>query len=118
MIYVRSKISKEIGILSKIRYFATKHVLLNLYYSFIQSYANYSLLNWSATPSSNLDCIRLSIKKAIRIIAFENKFEHTMPLFKEYQVLPLDSLIKHKKATLVWKLANGYIHPLPHTCLK
>ena len=34
--YVRTKLSRAIGIISKIRYFTTKNVLLNLYYSFVQ----------------------------------------------------------------------------------
>ena len=109
--YVKPKLSRAIGIISKIRYYTTRNILLKLYYSFIQSYANYSLLNWSATESSNLDCIRLKIKKAIRTITFQNKYEHTSPLFKEQKILPLDYLIKHKKAVFMWKLFNGYIPP-------
>ena len=69
------------------------------------------MLNWSSTPTSNLECIRLSIKKAVRIITFENKYEHTTPLFKELKILPLDYQIKHKQATFMWKLYNGYIPP-------
>ena len=109
--YIRSKLSRAIGIISKIRHFTTKNVLLNLYYSFVQSYANYNLLNWSATQTTNLNCIRLSIKKAIRTITFENKYEHTAPLFKAQKILPLDYLIMHKKAIFMWKLHKGYIPP-------
>ena len=43
--YIKSKISKAIGILSKIRYYVHKNVLLSLYYSLLQSYTNYSMLN-------------------------------------------------------------------------
>ena len=109
--YVRTKLSRAIGIISKIRYFTTKNVLLNLYYSLVQSYTNYSLLNWSATPTTNLDCIRLSIKKAIRTITFENKYEHTGPLFKAMKILPFDYLVMYEKAIFMWKLKNGYIPP-------
>jgi len=110
--YVKTKLSRSIGIISKIRYYIPKHILIKLYYSFIQSHLNYNLLNWSSTSTSNLECIRLSIKKIIRIISFINKYDHTASLFKELEILPLDSLIKFKQGIFMWKLYNGYI-PLP-----
>ena len=107
--YVTIKLSKAIGILSKIRYYTPKHVLINLYYSFIQSHLNYGLLNWSSTATTNLECIRLKLRKAIRIITFRNKYEHSKPLFKDLKILPLDSLIKHKQAVFMWKRLNGFL---------
>ena len=107
--YIKTKLSKSIGILCRIRHFATKTILTSLYYSFIQSYIDYNLLNWSSTCATNLNPIRLTIKKAIRLISFENKFEHTSPLFKKIGILPLDLQIKHKQAVFMWKLHNGII---------
>ena len=87
------------------------NVLISLYYSFIESYINYNILNWSSTPTSNLEGIRKSIKKAIPVIAFENKYEHTSPLFKELGILPLDQQIQLKHAAFMWKVPNRYIPP-------
>ena len=109
--YIKSKLSKGIGILTKIRHFAPQNVLISLYYSFIESYTNYNILNWSATPASNLESIRMSIKKAIRVITFENKYEHTSPLFKKLGILPLDQQIQLKQAAFMWKVHNDYIPP-------
>ena len=105
----KTKLSKAIGIISKIRYFATENVLLNMYYSFIQSIVNYNLLNWSSATLTNLDPIRNSIKKVVRIITFENKYEHTKPLFERLNVLPFEYQIKHKQAIFMWKLFYRYI---------
>ena len=69
-------------------------------------------VNWSSTQNSNLECIRLSLRKAICIITFKDKYEHSIPLFKELNILPLNEQIKHKQATFMWKLRNGYI-PTP-----
>ena len=85
--------------------------LISLYYSFIESYINYNILNWSSTPTSNLEGIRKSIKKAIRVIAFENKYEHTSPLVKELGILPLDQQIQLKQAAFMWNVHNRYIPP-------
>ena len=83
-----SKLSKGIGLLCK--------SLLLLY---IPLYRLYNLFNWLCTPKSNLDCIRISVKKAIRIITFNKRQEHTVPLFKELEIIPLDSFIKFKQET-------------------
>ena len=107
--HIHSKLSKAIGIISKVRYYAPQNIPIKLYHSFVQSHIDYNILNWSSTPSTNLECIRLKIKKAIRIITFKNKYEHTCNLFKELKLLPLDTVIKHKQAVFMWKLQNGTI---------
>ena len=40
---------------------------------------------------------------------FNNKTEHTNPLFKELEILPFDSLVIHKQACFMWKLTNNII---------
>ena len=107
--HVDLKLSKGIGLLSKIRHYVPNSVLKSLFYSFINPYINYSLLNWSCTATTNLNCIRVKVKKAIRIISFKSKQEHTTPLFKKLNILPLDSSIKLKQATFMWKLNHGLI---------
>ena len=54
----------------------------------------------------------MKIKKAIRVISFsKTKYAHTAPLFKRHKILPFHDQIKLKKATLMWKIANGYVPP-------
>ena len=95
---VNCKLRKGIGILSKIRDLVPKNVLKSLYYSFIQPFVDYNLLNWNCTPTTNLECIRVSLKKAVRIISFKPRQEHSAPLFKERKILPLDQQINLKRA--------------------
>ena len=110
--HIKTKLSRAIGVLSKIRYFSTKNVLLNMYYSFVQSHISYNLLNWSCANTTAINPLRNCIKKVVRIIQFKNKYEHTLPIFKELNILPLDAQIKHKQAMFMWKLSNNLI-PLP-----
>ena len=56
--YIKTKLSKSIGMISKIRYFTTDRILSDLYYSFIQSNINYNLLNWSCANNTNLEPIK------------------------------------------------------------
>ena len=54
-----------LGILKNI---VTKSTLRTLYYYFIFPYLDYNLLNWSSAYPTNLDCLNISNKKAVRII--------------------------------------------------
>ena len=107
--HIKIKISRGIGIISKIRH-SIGDACLNLYHSFVQSYLNYNILNWSCTHKSFLEPIEKKIKKAIRLISFsKTKVEHTAPLFKKHNILPFYDHIQHRRASFMWKLCNGFI---------
>ena len=95
--------------LSKVKDFVSSSTLKSLYYSCIYPYLDYNLLNWSSTSTSNLNCLRFSIKKAVRVILSKNKQEHSTPLFKQLQILPLDEMIKFKHGIFMWKLDNNIL---------
>ena len=107
----QTKLSKGICILAKTRYFVTDKVMLNLYYSYFQSHLNYNILNLSMANSSSLKPIRNAVKKAVRIMSFKNKYEHTAPLFKKFEILSFDFHVQHKQAVFMWKLSNELILP-------
>ena len=101
--------SKGTGMISKIRYYVNETCLLNLFYSFVQSHANYNLLNWSSTKHSFLTPIELKFKTAIRLVSFKGRYEHTSALFSKLNILPFRQLIKYKQGNFLWKVCNGYI---------
>ena len=75
--HIKTKLSRGIGMISKIRHFVDEACLLKMFYSFVQSHINYNILNWSCTNKSTLDPIDKKLKKAIRIISFSNTmYEH------------------------------------------
>ena len=59
--------------------------------------------------STNLNVINIKVKKAVRIISFKDRDEHTAPLFKELQILPLDKSIEIKYGKFMWRLHNNYL---------
>ena len=107
--HVKAKLSRGNGMISKIRYYVNDQCLLNLFYSFIQSHLNYNLINWSSTYDSHLKSINLKVKAAIRLISFQNKYEHANPLFLKHKILPFHDTIKYKKGNFLWQICNGYI---------
>ena len=106
---VNLKLSKGIGLLAKIRHYVPSSILRSLYYSFLNPYIDYNLLNWGMAAPTNLDTIHRKIKKAVRIISFKTSDDHTDPLFKELEILPLDKSIELKNAKFMWRLKNGFL---------
>ena len=62
--HIKSKLAKGIGMISKIRYFVDEACLLKMFYSFVQSYSNYNIINWSCTKPSFLDPIEKKNQKS------------------------------------------------------
>ena len=73
--YVNLKISRAVGLLAKLRHLVPKNTLRTLYYAFIQPHVDYCLINWGCANKTALNPIRVSIKKAVRIMAFEEKYD-------------------------------------------
>ena len=108
---INLKLSKGTGLLAKIRHYAPKTVLRSLFFSFINPHTDYNLLNWSMAADTNMDTITRKVKKAVRIISFEDSDSPSIPLFKNLNILPLTYSIKVKYAKFIWKLYNGFLPP-------
>ena len=88
------KISRSIGVLSKLRHFVPTKILIQVYYSIIYPLLTYGIIIWGNTYKTNLDPIYILQKKAIRIIHFTSYYEHTSSFFKMDQLLKLPDIIK------------------------
>jgi hypothetical protein len=104
---VNLKLSKGLGLLAKIRHFVPRNTLRSLYFTFMNPHIDYNILNWGMASSSNLEGISKKIKKAVRIMAFKNSEDPTIPLFREFNILPLESFIDFRYGKFFWKLMNN-----------
>ena len=91
------KISRGIGVLSKIRHFVNRNILHQLYYSLIYPFLTFRPL------------ITLQ-KKAIRTITFSKPDEHSEPLFKVLEILKLTDVVTLHNAPLMY---HYYYNLLP-----
>ena len=94
---INLKLSKSIGLLSKLRHFVPKFVLRSIYFSFIYTHVDYNILNWGTSSTTDLNSVNTIIKKALRM-CFKKRDELSLPLFKEVNILPLDKTFKLKQA--------------------
>ena len=89
---VSNKVSKNIGVIRRIRHLVTRKILVNLYYTMIYPYISYCNIVWASTFKTNLNCIHLLQKRYVKMITFSNKFTSSTPLFQSLRILPISDL--------------------------
>lgn len=103
--YISTKLSKTVGLLSKMKYTLPGNILLMLYNTMVQSHLTYCILIWGKR-TKRLFKIQ---KKAIRAISRSRYAAHTDPIFKKYKILKLDDLYSFNLYRLYYKLVNKAI---------
>ena len=108
--YIRGKIAKGIGIISKAKRYLNSSCLRSLYFSFIYPYLTYCIEVWGSATRSRLNCLIVIQKKAIRIISNSGFRDHTDPLFKQLNLLTLNNIYIYQIGIFMFK---NYQNVLP-----
>lgn len=109
IVNIQRKISKNIGILYRARKILNTKSLTNLYYSFIYPYFTYCVEIWGKTYTTYTDSLFRLQKRIIRLITFSKRMEHSQPLFRTLNVLPLNILYKYRMLIFLHKLILGKV---------
>ena len=113
-----SKLSRNVGILRKLKGIVPLNVIKLLYSSFIQSHLYYCPSVWGLGPKSSLDKIFSAQKKAVRLTSkkFINHFYnketgelpgHTKPIFSEHCILTVHNIVYMQTLVLLQKVYNN-----------
>ena len=70
ILFISSKISKSLGIISRLRHFVPTDTLLSIYQSLIQPYITYGIAVSGQAAPTNLDKLLILQKRALRLIHF------------------------------------------------
>ena len=100
---VSKKISRGIGILSKLRHFVTNDILTQLYYSLVYPFLTYGLILWGNTYTTTLKPIVILQKKAVRIITFSKRDAHSSPLFSQLGLIKFMNLVSIHTALFMFQ---------------
>ena len=106
---VSSKISKNIGILSKARSVFRTDILQSLYYSFIYPYISYCIHVWGSTYKTYIDKIVILQKRVVRLIAGVNRRTHSKPYFDSFCILPVDKVYSYNIGLFMYKYHHGWL---------
>ena len=111
------KVSRGIGVLSKVRYYVNRNILHQLYYSIIYILLTYSLSIWGNTYLSTLKPLIILQKRAIRIITFSKSDEQSEPLFKELEILKLTDLVILHNALFMYHYYYNLLPPFSNSSI-
>ena len=107
---VVSKISKNIGIISKVRHLLPQNLTRDLYFTLVHPYITYCNLVWaSPNKSQQLEKIMIKQKQYCRIMTFSKYTEHSRPLFVKLSILNVYDTYKFQLLTHVYKTYNKQI---------
>ena len=106
---VRSKIAKNIGIITYIRSFVPLDVLLSLYHALVEPYLQYCNIIWGVQRSVALNGLYICQKRVIRIICGSSRRAHSIPLFKQMNILPVYCMNDLQTACFMFSSINSLL---------
>ena len=112
--YVALKISRSIGILSKLRHFIPPKTLYVIYNSLIFPYLSYGLVAWGQASKTHLDKLLILQKRAVRQINFASFRSYAVPYFLHSNIMPITMLYFKFSLVLMFDVNNN---TAPHNIL-
>ena len=103
-----SKLSRSIGILSKIRHYVNKKTLKSIYFAIFYSHLSYGSIIWAQNANNqNVKRIMQLQKRAVRIINFSHYRDHADPIFNQLGILKFTDSIEVQNMILVSDSLNS-----------
>lgn len=109
--YVASKISKNIGIMSRVSSFVDKKILIMLYYSLIYPYLIYCNIAWASTYPSKLIHLLTLQKRIIRTIFRLHPRAHTKDFFISNGLLNIYQINKFQTCLFIYNYEHNLLPP-------
>jgi len=106
---IAAKLSKALYVMRNVKNLLSSKALKALYYSTFHCHIVFCLPIWSCTSQGNLNLITKLQKMAIRIVNKSKYNDHTEPIFKNLNVLPLDSLIFYFNLQIMFRFKNNLL---------
>ena len=105
--HIKSKLSKSIGILHRLKFMLPFPALLSLYYSLIFPYLSYAIEIWHSTSKYLTHQIFVLQKKAVRAIHLLPYNTETNFYFKKSSILKLEDLYKIQSCVQIFSALNS-----------
>ena len=106
--FVETKISRSVGIMSKLSYYLPTETLITLYYALIHSHIFYGLPVWASTFNTYLNKLRKLQNRAMRIITKSKIKDRITPQYVHLGILKLNDLYNFEIAKFLYQ----YVHDM------
>lgn len=104
---IHIKTSKGLGIIAKLRHLDPRNLMRVIYFSFFQCHVTYSIESWASAQPTILEPIKVSMRKAVRLINFSDNEAPSSPLFSKLKILNFNLIKTLNEAKLIWKRKNN-----------
>ena len=104
---VCTKVSRSVGIISKLRYFLPQQTLVTLYNAIVMPHLMYCNIAWGHTFRTHIHKLQVLQKKVVRYITYSDYRSPSTPLFLQLQILPFDEMVSLNCVTLMFKYRSG-----------
>ena len=105
--YVCNKISRAIGVISKVRQNLNMKTLLLMYNSLVHSHLLYCIEIWGTAYKTSLQPLFLLQKRAVRLICDAGYRDHSEPLFKRLGIRNIFQEIKLRQQILSFDVVKN-----------
>jgi len=106
---IKLKMSKNIGLLCKVRKILSKTTLITLYYSFIYPYINYCIEIWGNAAKRYTNTILKLQKLCCRFITGSKRQTASDPLFKSLNILKINEVYEYCTMLFMFKYYRGML---------
>ena len=110
--HIRNKIAKSLGIILKARKVFTKNTLLSLYNTLVYPYLCYCIHVWGSTYGVHLADLIVLQKKIVRIICGVPPRTHSLPLFKQLEILSISDIYIYNIGLFMYKYVHHMLPPI------
>ena len=101
--HVSGIIGRNIGIISRIRFCIDKRTAHLLYNTLILPYLNYCCMIWGSNYHSQIERLVILQKRAVRLIEYVYPPHSSEPIFKKYNILKLNDIVKSQMILVMHK---------------
>ena len=102
--YLSKLLSRNTGILNKLKYYFPTNIVLSIYSTLISPYLNYGSLAWGNCTKVLLDKLFLIQKRAIRNVNHAGYLSHTNDLFRNNNILKITDLFVYNIGIFMYHL--------------
>ena len=92
IIYISKKISKNLGVIKKIKHLFPFSTILNLYYTLIYPYLLYCNFIWGKNVKNHINILKKCQNSFLRILYNLSYFTHTSPFYNMSKLLPIQHI--------------------------
>ena len=102
----KKKLSRNVGILTKLKHCLSKSALIALYYGIVFPHLLHGIIIWGSTYPTFLNKLQTIQIKTIRAISDSGWRVHVTPLYYEHKILKVNDIHKIESAKFMRKYVN------------